>query len=84
MPSTAPVDAYSVAAGISARGPRPAASAAEARAHRRMRRIFSGAGLRVAVQGFAVPGLGRSRNVIGIVDTPREERSPSGEERPDR
>jgi Zn-dependent M28 family amino/carboxypeptidase len=36
-----------------------------------MRRIFLGAGLRVAVQGFAVLGRGRSRNVIGIVDTPR-------------
>ena len=70
-PGTPPVDAHSVATGISARGPRPAASAAEARAHRRMRRIFAGAGLRVAVQEFAVPGRGRSRNVIGIVDTPR-------------
>ncbi len=59
VPSTPPVDAYSVATGISARGPRPAASTAEARAHRRMRRILRGAGLSVAVQEFAVPGHGR-------------------------
>jgi Zn-dependent M28 family amino/carboxypeptidase len=52
-------------------GPRPAASAAEARAHRYMARTFRAGGLRVAVQRFAVPGRGRSRNVIGVLDTPR-------------
>ena len=55
---------------ISSWGPRPAASAGEARAHRLIARVFRGAGLRVAVQEFPVPGHGRSRNVIGIVDTP--------------
>jgi aminopeptidase YwaD len=56
---------------ISSWGPRPAASAAEARAHRFMERSFRRAGLRAAVQGFRVPGHGRSRNVIGIYDSPR-------------
>jgi aminopeptidase YwaD len=35
-----------------------------------MERTFRRAGLRVAVQGFGVPGRGRSRNVIGTLDTP--------------
>ena len=55
---------------ISSWGARPAASAAEARAHRLMARTFRGAGLRVEVQQFDVPGRGRSRNVIGALDTP--------------
>jgi Peptidase family M28 len=66
-----PADAYGVATQISGWGPRPAASAREARAHRLMRRVFRGAGLRVGVQEFRVPGRGRSRNVIGVYDTPR-------------
>ena len=65
------MDAPSVAARIATWGPRPAASAAEARAHRYMARTFRAAGLRVAVQRFGVPGRGRSRNVIGVLDTPR-------------
>jgi aminopeptidase YwaD len=36
-----------------------------------MGRSFRAAGLRVAVQRFAVPGRGGSRNVIGVLDTPR-------------
>ncbi|HEU0023052.1 MAG TPA: M28 family peptidase [Thermoleophilaceae bacterium] len=36
-----------------------------------MARHFRAAGLRVGVQRFAVPGRGRSRNVIGVYDTPR-------------
>jgi Zn-dependent M28 family amino/carboxypeptidase len=36
-----------------------------------MARRFRAAGLRVAVQDVAVPGRGRSRNVIGVLDTPR-------------
>ena len=36
-----------------------------------MARTFRSAGLRVAVQRFGVPGRGRSRNVIGVLDTPR-------------
>jgi aminopeptidase YwaD len=67
----APVDAPSAAARIAGWGPRPAAGAAEARAHRYMARTFRAAGLGVAVQGFAVPGQGGSRNVIGVLDTPR-------------
>jgi Zn-dependent M28 family amino/carboxypeptidase len=55
---------------ISSWGPRPAASAAEARAHRLMARAFRAGGLRVAIQDFDVPGRGRSRNVIGVLDTP--------------
>lgn len=72
-PAAAPVpaDAHRVAVKISSWGPRPAASDREARAQRLMRRVFGKAGLRVGVQEFAVPGRGRSRNVIGILDTPR-------------
>jgi aminopeptidase YwaD len=66
----APDSAHDIAARISSWGPRPAASAAEARAHRLMERTFRAAGLRVAVQELAVPGRGRSRNVIGTLDTP--------------
>jgi aminopeptidase YwaD len=36
-----------------------------------MARSFRRAGLRVAIQEFAVPGKGESRNVIGVLDTPR-------------
>ena len=72
-PAAAPIpaDALRVAAKISSWGPRPAASEREARAHRLMRRVFRRAELRVGVQEFAVPGRGRSRNVIGVLDTPR-------------
>jgi len=62
--------AYNVAVRISSWGPRPAASATEARAHRLMARTFRHAGMRVAVQELHVPGRGRSRNVIGTLDTP--------------
>src|SRR5262245_8410888 len=73
MPAAAPVpaDAYGVATRVSSWGPRPATTAREARAHRLMRRVFRRAGLRVGVQEFRVPHHGRSRNVIGIYDTPR-------------
>ena len=66
-----PADAYGVATQISSWGPRPATSARDARAHRLMRRVLERAGLRVGVQEFRVPGRGRSRNVIGVYDTPR-------------
>ncbi len=56
---------------ISSAGPRPAASRAEGRAHALLARSFRRAGLRVTVQRFAVPHRGRSRNVIGVYDTPR-------------
>jgi Zn-dependent M28 family amino/carboxypeptidase len=55
---------------IASWGPRPAASTAERRAHRYMERVFRAASLDVTVQGFAVPGRGRSRNVIGVHDGP--------------
>jgi aminopeptidase YwaD len=64
-------DAYEIATLIARWGPRPATSAREARAQRLVRRAFRDAGLRVAVQDFRVPGHGRSRNVIGVYDTPR-------------
>jgi aminopeptidase YwaD len=67
----APADAHSVAVRVSSWGPRPAASTREARAHRLIGRVFRRAGLRVSVQQFRVPGRGRSRNVIGVYDTPR-------------
>jgi Zn-dependent M28 family amino/carboxypeptidase len=72
-PAAAPAtaDAHGVAVRISSWGPRPAASDQEARAHRFMRRVFRDAGLRVGMQEFRVPGKGRSRNVIGVYDTPR-------------
>jgi hypothetical protein len=66
-----PADAHRVAAKISSWGPRPAASEREERAHALMRRVFRRAELRVGVQQFRVPGHGRSRNVIGVYDTPR-------------
>lgn len=63
-------DAYEVAKRLANAGPRPAASSAEARAHALVKRVFIRAGLEVQVQRFAVPGKGRSRNVIGAFDTP--------------
>jgi hypothetical protein len=56
---------------IAAGGPRPAAGRAEGRAHAFVARSFRRAGLRVGVQRFSVPGRGGSRNVIGVLDTPR-------------
>jgi hypothetical protein len=63
--------AHEHAVRIASWGPRPAASAAERRAHRYVARAFRRAGLDVSVQRFAVPGRGRSRNVIGAYDGPR-------------
>jgi aminopeptidase YwaD len=37
-----------------------------------MRRVFEKAGLDVTVQRFGVPGKGGSRNVIGLLDGPRD------------
>lgn len=72
-PAQVPVaaDAHRVAAKISSWGSRPAASEQEARAQRLMARVFRRADLRVAVQDFRVPGRGESRNVIGVLQTPR-------------
>jgi hypothetical protein len=69
--AAAPANPHRVAVRVASWGPRPAASATEARAHRLMRRTFRRAGLRVGVQEFGVPGRGRSRNVIGVYPTPR-------------
>ena len=55
-----------------AAGPRPAGSAAERRAHARVEKRFRAAGLRIAHDRFRVPGHGRSRNVVGIFDTPAD------------
>jgi hypothetical protein len=63
-------EAHELAVRIAKNGPRPAASRAEAEAHALMRERFEAAGLKVSVQRFRVPGRGRSRNVIGALDTP--------------
>jgi hypothetical protein len=70
-PAPVPADAYGIATRIASWGPRPAASAREAKAQRLVRRTFREAGLRVGVQEFRVPGKGSSRNVIGVYDTRR-------------
>jgi Peptidase family M28 len=57
--------AYAFAVSVASDGPRPAASAAEARAQRRVADRFRAAGLSVRVQRFSTP-RGRSRNVIGM------------------
>jgi hypothetical protein len=57
---------------VASLGPRPAASGAERRAHNYVRRVFGKAGLKVTVQDFDVPGKGRSRNVIGLLDGSRK------------
>ena len=63
-------DAHGIAERLAKAGPRPAASRAEARAHALVERVFTDAGLKVAVQRFRVAGRGRSRNVIGAYETP--------------
>jgi Iap family predicted aminopeptidase len=47
-------------------GSRPAASAAELRAHRWVRLRFERAGLDASFVRFTVPGKGRSRDVVGV------------------
>jgi Zn-dependent M28 family amino/carboxypeptidase len=65
--------AYPAAHHIAAKiGKRVAGSPAEARAHAYVAAEFRKAGLPVEVSGFAVPGHGRSRNVIATFDTPRD------------
>src|SRR5215210_4543118 len=51
-------------------GSRPAGSPGELRAHRYVAGRFRAAGLRVGFERFAVPGRGRSRDVVGALDTP--------------
>jgi len=51
-------------------GPRPSASRGELRAHRYAAAQFRAAGLRVGYERFTVPGRGRSRDVVGVLNTP--------------
>jgi hypothetical protein len=69
--AAAPNPGYAFAHSLAEEGRRPAASAAERHAHIRVARAFEAAGLRVRFTRFAVPGHGRSRDVIGVFDTPR-------------
>src|SRR5215207_2459966 len=62
---------YAFARSLAVAGPRPAAGKGELRAHRRVAAAFRAAGLAVAHDRFAVPGHGRSRNVIGVLERPR-------------
>jgi hypothetical protein len=63
---------YRFARSVASGGPRPAASAAERRAQLRVRSAFTRAGLGLSANRFTVPGKGRSRNVIGIRETPAD------------
>ena len=63
---------YEFARSLARAGPRPAGSAAERRAQRRVAAAFSAASLAVTQDRFAVPGKPRSRNVIGVLAGPRE------------
>jgi hypothetical protein len=61
-------DAYALARSLALAGPRPAASAAERRAHARVEERFRAAGLRIGHDRFRVPRKGTSQNVLGIRD----------------
>jgi hypothetical protein len=63
---------YLFARSLARAGSRPAGSAAERRAHARVEKRFVAAGLRIGHDRFRVPGHGRSRNVVGIHDTPAD------------
>jgi aminopeptidase YwaD len=71
-PSAAADPGYLFARSLARAGPRPAGSAAERRAHARVEKRFVAAGLRIGHDRFRVPGHGRSRNVVGIYDTPAD------------
>jgi hypothetical protein len=60
---------YDFARSLANAGPRPAASSAERSAHLRIASVFRRAGLSVSYERFGVPGKGRSRDVIGVLDT---------------
>jgi len=63
--------AYQAALHISGKiGSRPAGGRGERRAHAYVTRRFGDAGLQVSADRFPVPGRGRSRNVIGVLETP--------------
>jgi aminopeptidase YwaD len=69
-PQPSAAEAHTFAASLANAGPRPAASAAERKAHQRVAARFRAAGLRVGFERFTVPGKGASRDVIGIRDVP--------------
>jgi hypothetical protein len=69
-PPPSPNEAHRFAVELANAGPRPAASAAERKAHQRVAARFRSAGLRVGFERFTVPGKGASRDVIGIRDVP--------------
>ncbi len=71
-PAPSATQAHEFAVSLARAGPRPAGSAAEGRAHQRVAKRFRAAGLRVGYERFAVPGHGRSRDVIGIRDGPAD------------
>jgi aminopeptidase YwaD len=62
---------YAFARNLALAGPRPAAGANERRAHQQIAQAFTDAGLTVTHDRFTVPGKGRSRNVIGVVERPQ-------------
>jgi aminopeptidase YwaD len=69
-PPPSAAEAHAFAVSLANAGPRPAASAAERRAHARVAARFREAGLRVGFERFTVPGKGGSRDVIGIRGVP--------------
>ena len=70
---TGPPSAHEAGVQISGKiGSRPAGSRNERRAHDYVATQFRAAGLQVSVPGFGVPGRGRSRNVIGTLETPQQ------------
>lgn len=62
---------YAFARQLALEGGRPAAGAAERRAHQQVAARFEQAGLTVSRDSFRVPGIGRSRNVIGAFPSER-------------
>jgi aminopeptidase YwaD len=69
----AATSAYDAAIHISGKiGSRPAASRNERRAHEYVAGQFRAAGLMVSINEFPLPGRGKSRNVIGRLDTPAD------------
>jgi aminopeptidase YwaD len=67
-PAPSAAEAHNFAVSLARRGPRPAGSAGERKAHQRVAARFRAVGLRVGYERFDVPGKGRSRDVIGIRD----------------
>jgi hypothetical protein len=71
-PTAAAMDpGYAFARRLALDGTRLASSAKERSAHLRVAKAFERAGLETGFERFSVPGKGRSRDVIGVYDTPR-------------